>query len=146
MSIVNLSIERQGWYKFIIPEITNIIVTPIPNAYPNILPWIYAKFNIEEIPSGFGRCNRYALEKVVIVGRRPNSDAVGKITMDFQSLKALSEEHADRLYIAYEDVSAIIGIDPTSKMIDVLLKVTSSLLITGNMPGLPPPTGNTPLG
>ncbi len=129
--------DSQGWYKLIIPNISDIFGAiwnnPAPGAQTELMPFIYCKFDSEQVAFDIELSQPlYALDKVCLVqvDRAPKSNSK-IIPVTIIGLGAISAEQEGRCFLPTVVVSCIIPVRPSHELVDSLKKATTeSLLVT----------------
>jgi len=130
MSDMKFDLTRQGWYKFVLEDIAVLFAI----QHPNVLPWIYAKIDndLSDLPT------QYIHLRDIVIALSRESAVPGRVSLDLLPLKNLSTEYGTKCSLHIDAILSIIHIDVNSDIIDVLTKVTSSILIPTSKT-LPPP-------
>lgn len=129
--------DTRGWYKLIIPAISDIFGAiwnnPLPGAQTELMPFIYCKFDSEPVAFDIKLSQPlYALDKVCLVQVDRTPKANSKIIpVTIIGLGALSAEQEGRCFLPTVVVSCIIPVRPNHELVDSLkIATTESRLIT----------------
>jgi len=121
---------RRGWFKLVIPAMSDVFGHLWGTAQASIWPFIFCKMDPEQTAFDIElSVPLYALRDVVLVqASHPTSKGSGKIPKMSIMLIALSKvasEHEDRCYMPSALVSLIIPIKPDHEIVSTLIQATT---------------------
>lgn len=125
--------DSQGWFKLVIPTISDIFGAlwdnPSPNSQIELLPFIYCKLDPELVAFDIELSQpMYAVDKVCLVQIDRASQPGSKnktIPVVIMGLSVLSSEQENRCFLPTTAVSCIIPIRPDHVLIDTFKVATS---------------------
>ena len=126
--IIPESEERRGWFKLMIPAITEVFGDIVIGQKMSLLPFVYAKLDPDQVAFNIDlSLPMYALDKVALVqmdkSRKP--DPGKPVPVNLVGLAVISSEQEGRCYMSTGLVTCIIPVKSGHPLVNTLILATT---------------------